>query len=217
MDLAVTADPDAGRPADEPLFLAFVNSLHWDDGAPLEELSDERALAAWSRAHALPAESLEGHLAGFVSLRAHLRSIVERLSRGQTLRQRELTVLQEALSRPCSHFVLVVDAAPSPHLAFELEADSAAAIAFLIALSLARFLESGDRRRLKLCANPGCGFAFLDTSTNNSRRWCDMRACGNRHKVHAFRGRTRSRAARSRGNADVMRPSAPFPAATPPS
>jgi hypothetical protein len=52
-----------------------------------------------------------------------------------------------------------------------------------VALSLATFLESGDRRRLKLCANPGCGFAFVDTSTNATRRWCDMRYCGNRLKA----------------------------------
>jgi predicted RNA-binding Zn ribbon-like protein len=63
---------------------------------------------------------------------------------------------------------------------------------FRIALSLAMFLEAGDRHRLKLCANPGCGFAFLDTSTNNTRRWCFMRYCGNRVKARTFRQRRKA-------------------------
>ena len=67
--------------------------------------------------------------------------------------------------------------------------DDASVVTFQIALSLARFLASGERHSLKLCANPGCGFAFLDTSTNRTRRWCDMRYCGNRRKVRAFRRR----------------------------
>jgi predicted RNA-binding Zn ribbon-like protein len=65
-----------------------------------------------------------------------------------------------------------------------------------VALSLATLLGSSDRHRLKLCANLGCGFAFVDTSTNATRRWCYMRYCGNRFKARAFRRRTRQRTAR---------------------
>ena len=61
--------------------------------------------------------------------------------------------------------------------------------AFQVALSLAVFLRSARRRRLKLCANPGCGFVFVDTSINATRRWCYMRYCGDRLKVRAFRRR----------------------------
>ena len=33
------------------------------------------------------------------------------------------------------------------------------------------------------CAGEDCGWLFLDTSKNHSRRWCDMKSCGNRAKV----------------------------------
>ena len=35
-----------------------------------------------------------------------------------------------------------------------------------------------------------CGWLFLDTSRSGTRRWCDMRTCGNRAKVrtHYARG-----------------------------
>jgi predicted RNA-binding Zn ribbon-like protein len=99
--------------------------------------------------------------------------------------------VERALARPAGRLVLDGDAG-RPRLAFELDDDRAAA-PFQIALSLAKFLESGDRRRLKLCANAGCGFAFLDTSTNGTRRWCYMRYCGNRLKARAFRRRRAER------------------------
>lgn len=37
--------------------------------------------------------------------------------------------------------------------------------------------------RIRPCANPGCGWLFLDTSRNRSRRWCSMEDCGNRAKA----------------------------------
>jgi predicted RNA-binding Zn ribbon-like protein len=36
---------------------------------------------------------------------------------------------------------------------------------------------------LRECDAPDCGWLFLDTSRNHSRRWCDMRECGNRAKA----------------------------------
>lgn len=56
---------------------------------------------------------------------------------------------------------------------------------FPAAWSAAQLLASDDRHRLKCC--DGCGRLFLDQSRNRSRRWCDMRACGNRAKARRFR------------------------------
>jgi predicted RNA-binding Zn ribbon-like protein len=50
--------------------------------------------------------------------------------------------------------------------------------------SAAELLTSGPLERVREC--PGddtCGWLFLDTSRNGSRRWCDMRTCGNRAKA----------------------------------
>jgi predicted RNA-binding Zn ribbon-like protein len=40
---------------------------------------------------------------------------------------------------------------------------------------------------LRICASETCGWLFIDTSKNHSRRWCSMRDCGNRAKVRRFR------------------------------
>lgn len=43
--------------------------------------------------------------------------------------------------------------------------------------------------RLRECASDSCDWVFVDRTKNRSRRWCDMRGCGNRSKVRAFRER----------------------------
>ena len=52
--------------------------------------------------------------------------------------------------------------------------------------SAADLLVSDERKRVKKCGDPACGWLFLDTSRNLSRRWCDMRDCGNRAKARRF-------------------------------
>jgi len=51
--------------------------------------------------------------------------------------------------------------------------------------------QAGDLRRVRECAAHDCGWLFLDTSRNRSRRWCSMQSCGNRAKVQEFRERRR--------------------------
>jgi predicted RNA-binding Zn ribbon-like protein len=45
--------------------------------------------------------------------------------------------------------------------------------------------------RVKVCAAPDCRWAFVDTSRNRSRRWCDMSDCGNRAKARTWRASKR--------------------------
>jgi predicted RNA-binding Zn ribbon-like protein len=52
-------------------------------------------------------------------------------------------------------------------------------------------LTSADRRHIRECSDEKCRWLFLDRSKNHSRRWCDMRVCGNRAKVRRFHLRQR--------------------------
>lgn len=56
-------------------------------------------------------------------------------------------------------------------------------------------LTSGALNRVRHCADPECGWLFLDRSNSGRRRWCRMADCGNRNKVKRFY----RRAADSRG------------------
>jgi predicted RNA-binding Zn ribbon-like protein len=40
--------------------------------------------------------------------------------------------------------------------------------------------------RIRSCQRDSCRWLFLDLSKNHSRRWCDMKVCGNRVKAQRF-------------------------------
>ena len=48
-------------------------------------------------------------------------------------------------------------------------------------------LTSDALARVRVCADTSCAWLFLDTTRNRTRRWCDMKECGNRNKVRRFR------------------------------
>ncbi len=52
-----------------------------------------------------------------------------------------------------------------------------------IAESAAGLLTSEARAAIRECRAPDCEWLFLDHSRNRSRRWCDMKSCGNRQKA----------------------------------
>ncbi len=56
-----------------------------------------------------------------------------------------------------------------------------------LSLSASDLLSSGDMHRVRECDNPECRWLFLDTSKNHTRRWCDMKVCGNRMKARRFK------------------------------
>jgi len=61
-----------------------------------------------------------------------------------------------------------------------------------IALAAAELLASDELKLVRWCEAPDCEWLFLDNSRNRSRRWCDMKSCGNRAKArrHYQRART---------------------------
>ncbi|MDE2181496.1 MAG: ABATE domain-containing protein [Alphaproteobacteria bacterium] len=66
--------------------------------------------------------------------------------------------------------------------------DSLDAPLWAVARDAGNLLTSDKMNRLAECASDTCGWYFLDLSKNRSRRWCDMRDCGNRAKVRRYRG-----------------------------
>jgi predicted RNA-binding Zn ribbon-like protein len=189
----VTIRREAGATDGQPLFVHFVNTLHWYEGVPIELIGTDVDLAAWLAEQNLGLSDLSGGLPAVHALREHVRGLTEAVARGRSPGEADLAALNAALGTPVGHLVLSDGETPRPRLAFGAAAADGVLFAFRVGLSLATFLESGDRHRLKLCANPECGFAFVDTSINRTRRWCDMRYCGNRLKARAFRGRNRQR------------------------
>jgi predicted RNA-binding Zn ribbon-like protein len=188
----VTLDEPPGPDA-QPLFVEFVNTLHWYEGAAIELIGTEGEFAAWSIEHGLPAYDVTNCLLDIHRLREHVRALTTALATNHPLPDADMAALQSALSAPTGSLMLLDANSQKPRLSLATRAADIDLFGFRVALSVAVFLRSPQRRRLKLCANPTCGFAFVDTSINGTRRWCFMRYCGNRLKVRAFRGRQKPR------------------------
>jgi len=56
-----------------------------------------------------------------------------------------------------------------------------------LAMSASDLMTSDTVRRVRACDNAECRWLFLDTSKNHTRRWCDMKICGNRMKARRFK------------------------------
>ena len=61
-----------------------------------------------------------------------------------------------------------------------------------ITRSAADVLVSNELNKVKACADLACGWLFMDVSRNQSRRWCDMKDCGNRAKASRFYNKKRT-------------------------
>ncbi|MFC5822043.1 CGNR zinc finger domain-containing protein [Nonomuraea harbinensis] len=61
---------------------------------------------------------------------------------------------------------------------------SARAVLWPVAASAGRLLLEGPLNRVGEC--PSCGWLFLDTTRNGSRRWCSMAMCGNQVKSRRY-------------------------------
>jgi predicted RNA-binding Zn ribbon-like protein len=61
-----------------------------------------------------------------------------------------------------------------------------------LAMSASDLLTSDAADRVRACDNPECRWLFLDTSKNHTRRWCDMKLCGNRMKARRFKAHKRN-------------------------
>lgn len=57
----------------------------------------------------------------------------------------------------------------------------------VLALRVEALLTSARLQALRECGDPACRWLFLDTSKNHTRRWCDMKVCGNRMKARRFK------------------------------
>lgn len=60
---------------------------------------------------------------------------------------------------------------------------------WILSQSVYELLFSDRTAQVRTCDVDTCRWLFLDTSKNHSRRWCNMRVCGNRVKARRFQAR----------------------------
>lgn len=58
-----------------------------------------------------------------------------------------------------------------------------------LARAAANLVGSDSLARVRACAADDCRWWFIDDTRNHSRRWCEMKTCGNRAKLRRYRAR----------------------------
>jgi predicted RNA-binding Zn ribbon-like protein len=60
---------------------------------------------------------------------------------------------------------------------------------WILSQAASQLMMSDAMDRIRACGVETCRWLFLDTSKNHTRRWCNMRVCGNRMKARRFQAR----------------------------
>lgn len=175
-----------------PLWAELINS-DWRDYRGSGAREDRIANDAWLGSFlvhagwigALPGPAERAHLR---YLRSLLRRMVDALIAGKSIRAKNLSELNSILA--ASPAISKLERRNSEwHLAQASITPGFSRALAAIAFSFASMLAGGDPTRVKICANPDCGWIIYDESHNRTRRWCDVKECGNLVKVRLFRAR----------------------------
>jgi predicted RNA-binding Zn ribbon-like protein len=183
--------------------LALVNTLYPRPLSSAEErIGTYEALVSWAREQqAIPAATADRLMADarrhpqqaaaaaarVRELREAVHGVLIAIEAGRTPPAAPLETISHWVAAACVHGRLVPHDGQLHWMAGKDEALDR--IGWELARSAGRILTSPRLTRLRACAAEDCGWVFEDETRNRSRRWCDMKTCGNRAKVRRFRAR----------------------------
>jgi predicted RNA-binding Zn ribbon-like protein len=176
----------SARPTEDPSerLVSYEALVAWAIEAAVLREADGAELMARSRRREAEAASV---LARARDLRELLHAVVAASGEGRVASAPTLSRLAEYLSGAFARARLVPDDGTLQWVyAGGEELDR---VLWEIARAAARFVGSGLLRRVRACVASDCGWWFVDATRNHSRRWCEMKSCGNREKLRRFRAR----------------------------
>lgn len=190
-----------GRPG-----LDFANTADWHaSDQPVEFLTSYSELVAWSQHSGILTQHQGQQLLENAALQPlHAAAVLERaialreaiyrmfsaISHGHVPQAADLAAYNAELSRmlSCSQIASGAEGFFWEWGGAENDLDR---MLWPVVHDAADLLTSEELSRVGQCSDGRCGWLFLDTSRNRSRRWCSMEDCGNRAKArrHYKRGR----------------------------
>jgi predicted RNA-binding Zn ribbon-like protein len=202
LNMGLNLDLKSGHPV-----LEFTNTVsNHASEHPGEKLFNYEDLLAWmgkvglvheeqlqmlmGKAATQPKESA-AIFAKSLELRESVYRIFVAKTKGKSPAEEDLTILNALLTRLTSGAQIVYH---SGGFDWEWNFDENALEApqWILVLSAVDLLTSENLKLVGQCADEeGCGWLFVDTSKNHSRRWCDINDCGNRAKQRRYQQRVR--------------------------
>jgi predicted RNA-binding Zn ribbon-like protein len=185
----------------EDLCLNFANTLSWRGSRPASEtLCDLGHLLGWLEKSAGLGAAATQHIADWsrarpqraakffaeaIALREVIFRVFTALATRDAVRRQDFAALNRALLQSTTRNRL---GSRDGGYAWQVVTGRLDRVRPTVPVLLAPVLWSAGDLMIKhddvrQCMNEKCLWLFLDRSKNGSRRWCDMRSCGNRAKA----------------------------------
>lgn len=202
-DDGYTFDLTGGHPA-----LDFANTMsrRQDPAESRDYLKDYGRLVSWAQQTGLLTRSESERLRS--EAKAHPRTAVAALRRATELREsifdvfmarargkrvpaEALDALNEALPEALGA-LRVEPGGEGYRWRFDHDKSDLAPMLAPVLRAVTDLLTSPDLDRVRECDSESCFWLFLDTSKSGTRRWCDMKVCGNREKARRHHQRVKA-------------------------
>jgi predicted RNA-binding Zn ribbon-like protein len=176
----------SARPTETPAerLVSYDALLDWAREEKLLPAASARHLAAYAGRHAAQSTAALGRA---IELREALYGVVAALDAKRNPPSAALEVIARDLAAAYATGRLVLHDGRL-HWVSGGE-DDLNRVLWEVARTVGRLVTSARLAKVRLCAAADCGWLFLDDTKNRSRRWCDMKLCGNREKLRRFRAR----------------------------
>jgi predicted RNA-binding Zn ribbon-like protein len=188
LNFANTVDP---RQGDHPreFLTGYPDLVAWSVRVGVLDRSAARELVA--AAEQAPGAAQQVY-AEAVRIREALYEVFSAVAAGRSAPAAALVTVNEAVARAFAHAAVEPDG-HGYRWGWRRDPPALDRMLWPVLRSAVDLLTSDELARVKECPGLGdCGWLFLDTSKNGSRRWCSMEGCGNRAKGRRHYQRTRA-------------------------
>ena len=202
-------DPQSLKLVGGRLCLDFINTVDCrNSDHPSEVLSTYPRLVSWSQHANILTENQARNLLQEASLHpADARAALERavtirealyriflaIASHHSPKATDTEILNEELSAAMAHMRLLKPSNPTEPWTYTFEESRLDQMLWPITHSAAELLTSKWLDRICECQGQNCGWLFVDMSRNRSRKWCDMKDCGNVAKAKRHYQKTRGK------------------------
>ena len=187
LDFANTVD-DRTEIHPQELLNSYNDLVSWSEQAQV--LTEQEAQRLLEKAARHPSEAFRV-LQQAVAIREAIFRIFKAVAEDESPEDEDLVLLSVAVADAQKH-ARIVPKENGFRWDWATKAGELDCMLWPVVRSAADFLTSDDLDTVRVCASDTCNWLFLDTSKNHSRRWCNMKSCGNREKARRFYSRKKS-------------------------
>jgi predicted RNA-binding Zn ribbon-like protein len=169
---------DRGSNARE-LLTGYDRLLLWGQEAHILTEEEAHRLDKEAKKHKREAETV---LKQALELREAIFHLFLASTQGTSSEAADLETFNSALTRALSHNIMIPQEQGFSWSWLPKE-DALDSMLWPAVRAAADLFTSEELEDVRVCASDTCGWLFMDSSKNHTRRWCDMKSCGNRAKA----------------------------------